>query len=54
MNELIKKALDEYVEKNTQINLDSEAAREELANYIDGKIIQYSDNFFKRVVKNEK
>lgn len=54
MNELIKKALDEYVKRNKQVNLDSDAAREELANYIDGQIIKYSDKFFKRIVKNDK
>lgn len=53
MNDVIKEALDEYIEVNKQINLDSETARRELANFIDSYIVDYSNKFFKKDLKQK-
>ena len=53
MNDIIKEALDEYIEVNKQINLDSETARRELANFIDSYIVDYSNKFFKKDLKQK-
>lgn len=53
MNKIIKEALDSYIKVNKQINLDSDSARREIANYIDNFIIEYSNNFFKKDLKQK-
>ena len=53
MNDIIKEALDEYIEVDKQINLDSETARRELANFIDSYIVDYSNKFFKKDLKQK-
>ena len=53
MNKIIKEALDSYIKVNKQINLDSDSARREIANYIDNFIIEYSNNFFKKDLKQQ-
>ena len=54
MNKIIKEALDSYIKVNKQINLDSDSARREIANYIDNFIVEYSNNFFKKDLKQKK
>lgn len=53
MNKIIKEALDSYIKVNKQINLDSDSARREIANYIDNFIVEYSNNFFKKDLKQK-
>jgi len=38
MNELLKEILEDYISKNSQINLNSGAAREKLADFIIDKL----------------
>lgn len=38
MNELLKEILEDYISKNSQINLNSGAARENLASFIIDKL----------------
>jgi len=54
MNDIIKKALDGYVEVNKQTNLESDSVRRELAIFIDNYIVEYSNNFFKKDLKQKK
>jgi hypothetical protein len=53
MNDIIKKALDSYIEVNKQINLESDSARREIADYIDSFIVEYSNLFFKKDLKQK-
>lgn len=53
MDEIIKEALDSYTEVNKQINLDSDTARSELANFIDSYIVKYSNKFIKKDLKQK-
>ena len=53
MNEIIKEALDGYIEVNKQINLDSDTARRQLADFIDSYIVEYSNKFFKKDLKQK-
>jgi len=53
MKEVIKKLLTEYCNKHKQINLESDAARDVLADYLAAKLLKHSSGISQNISYND-